>query len=95
MQGRYFVRVVPRDRQSLVRLSRLGLDLFHPTARRTEGDAGALAIDGLMTLEEIAKLVDGDYEVTVVEAVAARRSTGIEINTFEEWLAGMGGRATD
>ena len=93
MQDRYFVKVVSRDPGSFSRLSRLGLDLFHPTAQRSDDGNGRHVIDGLMALDQVGRLVDEGYEVTVVDAAPARRSTNIETNTFEEWLAGMTGNA--
>jgi hypothetical protein len=71
--GRYFVTVYAPGREALLALSQQDLDLFKPTAR--EADAGELRIDGLLTLEEIGRLVDAGYRV-LVQTHAAHKARG-------------------
>jgi hypothetical protein len=71
--GRYFVTVYAPGREALLALSQQDLDLFKPTAR--EADPGELRIDGLLTLEEIGRLVDAGYRV-LVQVHAARKARG-------------------
>jgi hypothetical protein len=71
--GRYFVTVYAPGREALLALSQHDLDLFKPTAR--EADPGELRIDGLLTLEEIGRLVDAGYRV-LVQTHAAHKARG-------------------
>jgi hypothetical protein len=71
--GRYFVTVYAPGREALLALSQEELDLFKPTAK--EADVGELRIDGLLTLEEIGRLVDAGYRV-LVQAHEAHRARG-------------------
>lgn len=86
MAGRYFVTVIARDRRGLTGLQSLGLDLFQGTA--AEGEDGA-SIQGLVDLDEVARLVDAGYRV-LVEDAEGRRSRAQETVSAESWLADMG-----
>jgi hypothetical protein len=85
MQGRYFVTVQAPTGRAMIKLAEFELDLFQATARET-ADGGA--IEGLLTLEEIGRVVDAGYQVTVEEPDSAR-SRSHETATFDEWLEGM------
>ena len=84
---RYFVTVRAPSRQAMVDLAGFHLDLFQATAQALE-DAGG-EIQGLLTLDEIGRLVDAGYQVTV-EAPDLARARAHETSTFAEWLEGMG-----
>ncbi len=80
---RYFVEVAAPDEHALRRLRGFGLDLFVSTARRS-GDA--FAIDGLISLDDTARLVAAGYRVLVVSEAAARER-GLEVSEFSDWIA--------
>lgn len=82
---RYFVTVHAATRQAMVDLASFHFDLFQATAR-AEGGGGA--IGGLLTLDEVAALVDAGYRVTVEEPDLAR-SRARQTSTFADWLEGM------
>ena len=83
--NRYFVKVIAPDAVSLRRLQKFDFDLFHPTARQTEDKRAT--IDGLLTMEQIEKLVLAGYQVLVEEESSKRAHGQREILTFEEWRA--------
>ena len=112
--GRYFVTVIATGREALLALRQLDLDLFKPTARpnRPAGQAGPVEgtadeeyrIDGLLTLEEIGRLVSAGYRVLVQEDAALKARGQVAPRRarvageapepsgpvgFEEWLKGM------
>jgi hypothetical protein len=58
MARRYFVTVHAATRQAMVDLASFHFDLFQATAR-AEGTGGA--IEGLLNLDEVARLVDAGY----------------------------------
>ena len=65
-------------------ISKLDVDVFQPTARITEKQEHA--IEGLLTLEEVANLVNNGYRV-LVEEDASKRSRATEIITSaEDWI---------
>ena len=84
---RYFVTVRAPSHQAMVDLAGFHLDLFQATAQALE-DAGG-AIQGLLTLDEVGRLVDAGYRVTVEEPDTAR-ARAHETSTFADWLEGMG-----
>ena len=84
---RYFVTVRAPSRQAMVDLAGFHLDLFQATAQTLEDSGGA--IQGLLTLDEIGRLVDAGYQVTV-EAPDTARARAHETSTFADWLEGMG-----
>ena len=102
--GRYFVTVIAAGRDALVALRQHDLDLFKPTARPAgpapgaaggAAGAGEFRVDGLLTLEEIGRLVGAGYRVLVRESatqkargqIAAGAAPGGAIG-FEQWLKG-------
>ena len=84
-EHRYFATVHADTRQTMVDLASFHFDLFQATAR-ADGTGGA--IDGLLTLDEVARLVDAGYRVTV-EAPDTARSRARQTSTFADWLEGM------
>ena len=96
---RFFVRIEAADEQALSALRGYGLDVFRASAVRAAAAQRAaraaraapppLSVDGLLTLEEVERLVLDGYRVTI-ESLASRRARGrIEVVEFEEWLKGM------
>lgn len=84
---RYFVKVLAADKQRLVALQGLGLDLFQSTAVQ-RANAG-LAIDGLLTLEQVGSLVQAGYQVLVEEHESQRARARTEVADFSRWLQSM------
>ena len=75
---RFFVTITADDPESLREVGRFGLDLF--SHRHT--DEGP-EIGGLVTLEDIGRLVESGYRVQVHETDAPRRRQ--ESAKFDEW----------
>ena len=87
-ERRYFSTVVARTRQSLRDLAEEGVDVVQATAKDT-GD-GKFTIEGLLTIDEVQRLVDNGYEVVVHEGASRRARAQTETIEFEQWLGGMG-----
>jgi hypothetical protein len=85
---RYFVTVVARTRQSLRDLSEEDLDLVQATAK--EDEEGRCTIEGLLTIDEVERLVDVGYEVVVHEEASRRARAQTETIEFEQWREDMG-----
>lgn len=95
--SRYFVTVYARSADDLRHLQQYGLDLFPQTAKqeraeenqeRAEEASHPLAIDGLLTIEEVETLVGNGYQVRLDDTVEARSNTGESLE-FGDWLEGM------
>jgi hypothetical protein len=84
---RFFVEVMAPDRVTLRRLHGFGLDLFRTTA--SEHRDGGFRIEGLVTLEEVGRLVEDGYPVLVAEE-ASQRAGGVEWSDLSDWLVGRG-----
>lgn len=80
MAGRYFVTIHVPDDKALHRLYEYDLDLF--ATRRSQ--EGATAIDGLITLEDVGRLVEDGYQVLVGQTDTPR--TTPPVVGFQEWL---------
>ena len=63
MKKRYFVVVHAAGRAELRALARYDLDLFRQTAK--EDEKGACTIEGLMSMDDVGRLVQMGYQVTV------------------------------
>jgi len=87
-ERRYFTTVVARTSQLLRDLAEEGLDLFQATAKETED--GRFTIEGLLTIEEVQRLVDEGYEVVVHEEASKRARAQTEKIDIGQWLEGMG-----
>jgi hypothetical protein len=87
MARRFFVTVVAPSKHALVSLSEFDLDLFQPTARVTEQND--FAIDGLLTLEEIGRLVEEGYRVVVNEEASKKARARTEVAEFRQWIRGI------
>lgn len=91
MDPRYFARIFASDRRMLVRLGALDLDIVsHSASHAVTADAQEqIAVEALVTMEEVQKLVDAGYAVLVEENADRRARAATEISTFDEWLKGM------
>ncbi len=85
---RYFSTIVARTRQALRDLAEQEVDVVQATARDA-GD-GRFTIEGLVTIEEVERLVEGGYEVTLHEEASKRARARTETVEFEQWLGDMG-----
>jgi hypothetical protein len=83
---RYFVTVRAPSHRALLSLHEYGLDLFQPTAAQTREDE--FTIEGLMTLDDVGRLVDDGYQVLVQDEMSKRVRARQTID-FDEWLKGM------
>lgn len=87
MSPKFFATVIAPDRRALMRLSQYDLDLFQPTVKVTEEKTHT--IEGLLTLEEIGRLVVDGYRVLVEEEASKRARAQREIVEFQDWIKGM------
>jgi hypothetical protein len=86
METRYFVIIHAADARALRGLAGFDLDLFQATARSSEQDFN---IQGLVTLDDVGRLVDAGYRVTV-EAPEHVRARATQTASLGEWLGAMG-----
>ncbi len=84
MDRSYFVRVYAANRRALLDLQAYGFDLFRATARTTP-EAGP-SIEGLLTMEQVERLVLDGYRVLVEEEASRRARARQEVADFDDWL---------
>lgn len=103
MEGKFFVTVMAMNQEDLKALQRYHLDLFRTTANTLEMNAlrailgtdgqearqPQFAIEGLVTLEEIGRLVESGYQVLVTRP--APRQVQVRAIEFDEWLKELEG----
>jgi hypothetical protein len=82
MADRFFVKVFASGKRELLQLQKFDFDLFQPTARVREGEA---VIEGLLTLEEVERLVKSGYRV-LVEEESSKRARVSDVVELERWL---------
>jgi hypothetical protein len=97
MSQRYFAVILAPSKQALAKLQAYDLDLFHSTAGALaaltaavpppaeEGAHDEYSIEGLMTLEEIGRLVDDGYKVTIHASGTKPTPAQTETVDFEQW----------
>lgn len=83
---RYFVTVRAPSQRAFRALEEYDLDLFHATAAQTREDE--YTIEGLITLDDVGRLVDNGYQVLVQDEMSKRVHARDTID-FDEWLKGM------
>jgi hypothetical protein len=79
---RFFVTIVAPDRRRLREVLGQGLDLF-----AARSDESGHRVDGLITLEDVGKLVEAGYRVLVGDTDRPRREH--RFIGAEEWQKGM------
>ncbi len=103
MEGKFFVTIMAASQEELGALQQYHLDLFRTTANKLEMNVlsailGADAqearqpqfgIEGLVTLEDIGRLVEDGYQVLVSRP--APRQAQVKAIEFDEWLKGLEG----
>lgn len=70
MNKRYFAMIIAQNRESFPRLHEYGLDLVHGSARTRDREQPI--VEALLTMEEVARLVEDGYRV-LVEKEASKR----------------------
>jgi hypothetical protein len=86
---RFFVTVFARDRAALRQLADFDLDLFQATARA--GDGGEEPrIEGLLSLDEIGRLVEAGYRVAVEATESSRSRAAEQVVQAQDFLKSMG-----
>src|SRR5215213_1516501 len=70
MPTRFFITVIAPTKQMLLNLAQFDLDLFQPTAKVSERQK--FEIEGLMTLDEVERLVRAGYHVLVREEASQK-----------------------
>jgi carboxypeptidase T len=86
MAKRFLVTVIAQSKLGLSNLHKSGLDLFQSTAQVNEQKE--FTIDGLLTLDEIGKLVDNGYKVIVREESSKLGRARTETIGFQDWIKG-------
>src|SRR4051812_2556505 len=82
MTTRYFVVITSPNKQQLVSLQKLELDLFQSTVKTL--DKNEFSIEGLITLEEVNKLVEMGYKVLVKKQSPNSSPANSQIMSFSE-----------
>jgi hypothetical protein len=80
MAGRFFVSIRASDEQQFRRLFDYDLDLF-----ASRKDEGRFDVDGLITLEDVNRLVEDGYQVLVAETDTPKRDRP-GVARPDEWL---------
>jgi len=86
VEKRYFVTIIARDRESFLGLHDYDLDLVYGSARAR--DRKQPTIEALLTMEEVARLVEDGYRV-MVEEESSKRARVRQIVGFDRWLEEM------
>jgi hypothetical protein len=82
MADRFFVKVFAAGKRQLLELQKFDVDLFQPTARATEAEA---VIEGLLTMDEVERLVKAGYRV-LVEEESSKRARARDVIELGHWL---------
>jgi hypothetical protein len=87
---RYFGVILARDADAMRALQKFELDVFPPTAKRSDLDKDfPFSIDGLLTAAEIETVVKAGYKVQIQESADQRSGAAQSPAEFSQWLAGM------
>lgn len=96
MPQRFFVTVIAPSLRALKNLREFELDLFLPTTKAGAPNIGARQdtkeqhlIEGLLTLEEVGRLVEQGYQVLVEDEMSKRARDHREVIEFSDWIKGM------
>jgi carboxypeptidase T len=87
MDKKFFVTVFAYSKRDLINLREYDLDLFPQTSRVQEQQE--FMIDGLLTLDEVRRLVEGGYRVLVKEESSKKARARGQTVGFQEWIKGM------
>lgn len=87
MAERYFVTISATSENKLRCLCEYDCDLFAATSKRVDDEH--FSIEGLLTLDEVSRLVKDGYRVTVEDRAEKRAQGRAESVEFNEWIKGM------
>jgi hypothetical protein len=87
MERKFFVTIIAPDKRVLLKLQEYDLDIFQATSRVNERKQ--FIVEGLLTLEDVGRLVEDGYQVLVEEESSKRARAAREIVQFEEWIKEM------
>ena len=88
--NRYFVTVYASSVDGMRLLQQHGFDLFAQTAKKARARVPyAFSIEGLLTTEEVEKLVKDGYRVLLEDPVEARSHVSGQTAEFADWLERM------
>ena len=82
---RYFVEIIAQSKQALVGLQKLELDLFQPTSK-AKVDENKFTIEGLITLDDVGRLVEKGYKVLVKKQSTPESPATLETTSFRDWV---------
>jgi carboxypeptidase T len=85
MVAKYFVEVTAPTKQALINLQKLELDMFSPTAKTT--DKNEFTIEGLVTSEDVDRLVKKGYKVLVKKESPTSTPAVSETASLSDWIA--------
>jgi len=89
MIQQFFVVVITPSQEAFTDLGAFEFDLFQQTAQRTKQKQ--YTVEGLLTLEQIGRLVEHGYSVLVEAESSKRARAPREVIEFPEWIEGMEG----
>jgi len=81
---KYFVEITASNKKQLVNLQKFELDLFPPTVKIADKDK--FTIEGLITLDEVNKLVGNGYKVFVKKEAIKKTPAVEEIIPFQNFV---------
>lgn len=84
---RFFVEVRAESPEAIRRLHGFGVDLFRTTA--VEHAEAGYSIEGLVSLDDVGRLVEAGYPVLVREE-SSKRAAVAEVSDFADWLQARG-----
>jgi carboxypeptidase T len=91
MGTKFFVKIIAPSKLALIGLQKFELDLFQPTSKMRDNE---FTIEGLLTLEEVGKVVENGYKVLVEEVSSKRTRSATETIGFENWIQDTEARQT-
>jgi len=87
MARKFFVTVIGNSKRALLDLQKADLDLFQATSKVNKEKE--FVIEGLLSLEEVGKLVEQGYRVLVEEEQSKRARAPRETIEFQQWIKQM------
>ncbi|HEY7081416.1 MAG TPA: M14 family metallopeptidase [Nitrososphaeraceae archaeon] len=86
MDTKFFVSIIAPTKLDLINLNKYEIDVFQSTAQINEQKK--FSIDGLLTLEEVGRLVKDGYKVTVKDESSKHARARSEAVGFKQWMTG-------
>lgn len=82
MSTKYFVEIMASNKHQLINLQKFELDLFPPTVKKDD-NKNKFTIEGLITLDEVNKLVENGYKVFVKKEAIKKTPATEEVVPFQ------------